>query len=156
MEPVQAASSSLDDMIPGTNFSAILDDPTVTKARVDRIICLSGKLYYDLIRERQRRELSNVAFVRIEELCPFPFRDLSRILRRYPNAKDIVWLQEEPRNQGAYMHVHSRINEVLKNIGYRGEIRYRGRDEDAVPAPGVARIYGVQQKGVIDAAFEGL
>lgn len=151
-------------MEPGTSFSAVLDDPAIAddnKETVERVVCLTGKIYYDLIKERQKRFethplTANIAFIRIEELCPFPFQSLSRTLKKYTNAKEFIWLQEEPRNQGAYMHVQGRINEVLKNIGYSGEVIYKGRDVNAVPAPGVARKYAAQQKKVLDAAFEVL
>ncbi|OBZ67945.1 putative 2-oxoglutarate dehydrogenase E1 component DHKTD1, mitochondrial [Grifola frondosa] len=96
-----AASSSLSDLEPGSHFHPVLDDPGIDKSRVKRIVCLSGKLYYDLIKERQKRQLDNLAFVRIEELCPFPFEGLLRVLTQYGNAGEIIWLQEEPRNQGA-------------------------------------------------------
>jgi probable 2-oxoglutarate dehydrogenase E1 component DHKTD1 len=75
---------------------------------------------------------------------------------QYGAAKEFIWLQEEPRNQGAYSHVWCRIDAVLASLG-RGEesrVAYRGRKEDAVPAPGIGSIYARQQRAVIEAAFE--
>lgn len=117
---------------------------------------MSGKLYYDLVKERQKRQLeSKVAFVRVEELSPFPFQPMADVLSTYKGAKEIVWLQEEPRNQGAWTHVQPRLNAVLERLG-RNEVTYMGRKEDAVPAPGIASVYGLQQRMVVDSAFDGL
>ena len=148
-------------MEPGSRFKPVLDDPlfSTNKTDIERVVCLTGKLYYDLIKERQTRcqsesAASKVAFIRIEELCPFPFHDLAEILKTYSNAKEFIWLQEEPRNQGAYSFVQGRIDEVLRHIGKSDRVEYRGRSEDAVPAPGVARVYKSQQAKVMDSAFD--
>ncbi|CCM02167.1 uncharacterized protein FIBRA_04245 [Fibroporia radiculosa] len=151
-----AASSSLADMDPNTSFQPVLDDTTVNAASIRRVVLMTGKLYYDLFKERQARQLDSVAFIRVEELCPFPFATLLQVLRRYTNVEDIVWLQEEPQNQGAWVHVENRINSVLRHIPYGRPVTYRGRKQDSVPAPGIARIYGTQQKAVIAAAFDSL
>lgn len=110
-----------------------------------------------MIKEREARGFTNaVAFVRIEEISPFPFQELEETLRRYRGADEFFYLQEEPRNQGSYSHVASRINPVLEAIGHDGGIQYRGRKESALPAPGIGKLYAAQQKAVIDAAFEKL
>lgn len=97
-----------------------------------------------------------VAFVRIEELSPFPFKELHDVLKDYTHAKEFFWLQEEPRNQGAYTHVGSRIDNILEGLGHGGKLVYKGRRENSIPAPGIAKIYGTQQTSVIDSAFDGL
>ncbi|CDO71005.1 hypothetical protein BN946_scf184844.g9 [Trametes cinnabarina] len=152
-----AAASSLSDLTEGSRFRPVLDDPAISDpAAVPRVVCLTGKLYYDLVRERQKRQLDGeVAFIRFEELSPFPFQKAADVLSRYGGAKEIIWLQEEPRNQGAWSHVEPRLNAVLERLGRSGAL-YRGRKEDAVPAPGIASLYAAQQKTVIDAAFDGL
>ena len=141
-----------------TKFEPVLDDPHVSAQHVKRVVLLSGKLYYDLIKERTARTniKDSVAFVRIEELSPFPFSSLADVLSRYDNASEVVWLQEEPRNQGAFLHVQERINAVLQHLKANHRVQYHGRDEDAVPAPGVAKLYQAQQKSVVAAAFDGL
>lgn len=117
---------------------------------------MTGKIYYDLLKERQARSLDKeVAFIRIEELAPFPFAELRAALKDYAVLEEVMWLQEEPRNQGAYTHVVSRIDSVLDELRI-GRVVYRGRKESALPAPGIGKIYGAQQKAVIEAAFEGL
>jgi len=119
---------------------------------------LSGKVYYELVKERQTRGMNDdVAFVRIEELAPFPFRQLEEVLSLYPNAQDFAWLQEEPRNQGAYTHVRDRIGSVLEKIGRKeAGLMYMGRKESALPAPGVGKLYQAQQKLVLEAPFRNL
>ena len=132
------------------------DDSIANPADVSRVVLLSGKLYYDLVKERQKRQLEGkVAFTRVEELSPFPFRAALDVLARYDSSESVVWLQEEPRNQGAWTHVQPRLDAVLERLG-RERVAFRGRKEDAVPAPGIASLYAAQQKAVIDAAFEGL
>ncbi|KAH9848789.1 dehydrogenase E1 and transketolase domain-containing protein 1 [Lenzites betulinus] len=152
-----AAASSLEDLASGSRFRPVIEDPAIADpAAVSRVVCLSGKLYYDLVKERQKRQLeSKVAFVRVEELSPFPFQPMADVLSTYKGAKEIVWLQEEPRNQGAWTHVQPRLNAVLERLG-RNEVTYMGRKEDAVPAPGIASVYGLQQRMVVDSAFDGL
>lgn len=152
-------------MTPGTRFLPVLADPSIVdSSSVQRVVCLSGKLYYDLVKARTGRpELEDkVALVRVEELSPFPFHELHRVLGQYAGANEVLWVQEEPRNQGAWGFVEPRIAEVLEKVKSEGKladvekVRYVGRKEDAVPAPGVTRIYQVQQKAVISGAFEGL
>jgi len=128
--------------------------------KVKRVVCLTGKLYYDLVREREQRGPSvvdTIAFVRIEELSPFPLKQLQHILKtRYSTAEEIVWLQEEPRNQGAFSYVEPWVQAAWRNSGKETAVRYVGRKADAVPAPGVVKLYGAQQKRVIDEVLEGL
>jgi len=122
-------------------------------------VFLSGKLYYDLVKERSAWGLGElVAFVRIEELSPFPFWELEEVVRELKGAKEFVWVQEEPKNQGAWGHVRVRIGRVLKGVVGRvgdEELGYKGRKESVVSAPGVGRLYVVQRE-VVDSVFEGL
>ncbi|KAF8066054.1 Transketolase, pyrimidine binding domain-containing protein [Lyophyllum atratum] len=151
------AASSMSDLGKGSRFQPVLDDPIVDPSHVKRVVLVSGKLYYDLIKERETSAAKDsVAFVRLEELSPFPFGELAKALERYTRTTEYFYVQEEPRNQGAYAHVASRIGKVFEAIGYEGPLEYRGRKESAVPAPGIGRLYAVQQKAVIQAAFEGL
>jgi len=115
-----------------------------------RVILVAGKLFYDLVKEREVRGLGEqVAIVRIEELCPFPFEELRQVLRGVTG--DVRWVQEEPCNQGAWTHVYPRVTHVLKK-----SLEYHGRDADAVPAPGVGKLYRKQQEMVVKGAFDGL
>jgi len=147
-------------MLPGTKFQPVLPDSFSPSNDVERVVFMSGKLYYDLVKERAARGLEGrVAIVRIEELAPFPFSRLADVLRPYTNMSkgmDWVWVQEEPKNQGAWIHVKDRLEMVLRDLDVQGGVRYVGRREDAVPAPGIGNVYQVQQKAVVDDAFAEL
>ena len=131
---------------------------------MERVLLLSGKLYYDLVKERAQRGLNNkVAIIRIEEISPFPYQLLVEVLRKYSGShSEVFWVQEEPRNQGAWPHVYPRISSVLKEVqgsnvkGSVDRIHYVGRKEDAVPAVGVGKIFRQQQAMLLDSAFNGL
>ena len=153
----QAAASTLNELTAGHKFRPVLDDPAIASpGDVARVVLLSGKLYYDLVKEREKRQLDGkIAFVRVEELSPFPFAAVRDVLARYEGAQSVVWLQEEPRNQGAWSHVAPRLDAVMERLG-RERVTFAGRREDAVPAPGVASLYVAQQKAVLEAAFVGL
>ncbi|KAH7929958.1 2-oxoglutarate dehydrogenase, E1 component [Leucogyrophana mollusca] len=153
-----AAASTMSELEPGTRFQPVLADPSVDDAKVERVVLLTGKIYYDLVKERQARSLTDrVALVRIEELSPFPFAEVREVLERYGNAGEYMWLQEEPRNQGAFGHVFGRIQSVLEGMGRAGgALVYKGRKEDAVAATGIGKVYQEQQRAVIQAAFENL
>ncbi|TFK21609.1 dehydrogenase E1 and transketolase domain-containing protein 1 [Coprinopsis marcescibilis] len=156
---LSAASSSLSEFEPGTQFQPVLDDPAVRdKAGVKRVLLVSGKIYYELVKERQARGLSadEVVIVRVEELAPFPFGRVLEVLGGYQGGVDVVWVQEEGRNQGGYGHVKDRVGDVLGCLGWGGGVRYWGRRESAVPAPGIGRLYQEQQREVLEGAFRGL
>jgi len=146
-------------MEPGTTFQPVLSNLSPNDAaKVERVILLSGKLYYDLAKEAASRELGQrVALIRVEELCPFPFAQLRSILQPFASANDIIWIQEEPRNQGAWTHVSERIGTVLESLGLPAKrLRYMGRKESAVPATGVARWHAAEHASLVKGAFEGL
>ena len=145
------------DFEPGSRFQPVLSDPVANPALVERIVFVSGKIYYDLVKQRQSIELNDrVAFIRIEELSPFPFHELRNTLQAYTSAKQFLWLQEEPRNQGAWTHVATRLDAVLAGLGHHKGAVYNGRKEASLPAPGVANVYAMQQKEILAAAFRDL
>ena len=128
------------------------------------MVFLSGKVYYELLKEREECRLSErVSLVRIEELAPFPFGHVEHVITNmYPNASEFLWFQEEPMNQGAYVHVGPRIEGLLgrlskgDEVGRGTRLRYVGRKESAVPAPGVGKLYREQQRRILGEVFEGL
>jgi len=144
----------MSDMETGTGFKPILVDRLIDRLKAKRVVLLSGKIYYEVLKERQSRNLNDsVALVRVEELAPFPFKELEEALSLYPNATEYMWLQEEPRNQGAYLHVADRILLVLQKMQKKVKLEYVGRKESSVPAPGVGKLYQSQQKKVVEGAF---
>jgi len=153
----------LADLECGTRFQPILADPLSSPAKTKRVVLVTGKLYYELVKERQVRNLiGQVDFIRVEELAPFPFTCLREVLEGYGgylHDVEICWVQEEPRNQGAWGHVKERIESVLEDVGVNlrsSWLGFRGRRESAIPAPGVGKMYVQQQKSVIVSVFEGL
>jgi probable 2-oxoglutarate dehydrogenase E1 component DHKTD1 len=110
--------------------------------KAKHVVLLSGKLYYEVLKERQSRNLEDtIALVRIEELTPFPFKEVEDALRLFPSAAEYVGLQEEPRNQGAYSHFAGCISSVLQRLKGDVNLRYVGRKESSIPAPGVGKLY---------------
>jgi len=154
-----AASSALESFLPGTKFEPVLADTIVQPSpSVDRVILVSGKLYYDLVKVRAERGLtSNVAIVRMEELCPFPFEAIGGLIRSYGAANpglELAWVQEEARNQGAWPHIGPRLSTVLEDAGLSStRVSYIGRRESEVPAVGVAKVHQAEVADLIEKAF---
>ena len=127
-------------------------DPAVSKqaAKVKRVICCSGKVYYDLVKKREELGAANVAVVRVEQLYPFPHKAFAAELKRYNQATEVVWCQDEPQNQGAWFFVQHQIHE---NMAPGQKLAYAGRQASASPAVGYADVHQEQQKALLDQAF---
>jgi 2-oxoglutarate dehydrogenase E1 component len=94
------------------SFQMVIDAENAEADKIKTLVFLTGKFYYDLIEEREKLERDDVAFVRIEQLFPLPTKDIRKAMKKYKNAKDVVWAQEEPRNMGAYSHMLMHMDEV--------------------------------------------
>ncbi|RKP12576.1 thiamine diphosphate-binding protein [Piptocephalis cylindrospora] len=148
-----AASSSLNDMAPGSQFHPVLPDPITKPESVERVVFVSGKLYYDLIKERSAKNLDDkVAFVRVEEICPYPKDAIAEILERYSSNAEVVWCQEEPENAGAYSFILPRLSQ---QIGDQRTLQYVGRKAYPTPAPGIGHIYKEEQASILSRCFSG-
>ncbi|KAI9346426.1 thiamine diphosphate-binding protein [Zopfochytrium polystomum] len=145
-----SAVSDLAEMAPGTTFQPVLSD--APSDSVERVVFLSGKLFYDVHKERKARQMEGkVAFVRLEELAPFPWEEVKAAVGGFPNAKEYIWLQEEHQNQGAYTFVAPRIEQLLP----RGaSLEYKGRGPMAAPATGIGARHKAEQAAVVAACFE--
>ena len=144
--------SHVDTLTTGS-FLEVLDDPSITDpASVQRIVFCSGKVCWDAIGERNRRS-APVAIVRVEQLYPFPAEQLLSILERYPNAHDLVWLQEEPENMGPWSFVEARTWRI-KERGY--DLRHVARVESGSPATGSKAIHDQELADLMDETFQGL
>ncbi len=144
--------SSLDELTGGSVFHPVLADETVTDASaVRKILVCSGKIYYELLAARDARKLTDTAIVRTEQLYPFPEAEFNEVLRRYPAASQVVWVQEEPRNMGAWSFVRGYIQPVLDRQGRT--IGYAGRPESASPSPGSLKRHNQEQAQLIEEAF---
>ena len=117
---------------------------------VRRVVLCSGKVYFDLLAERRARELDDIAILRVEQLYPFPRRRLAEHLARYRNAAEIVWCQEEPRNQGAWYQIQHHLRVLA---GDDQSLGYAGRAPSASPACGDADLHRRQQRALIDTAL---
>ncbi len=147
------ATSPLSEFTKG-GFQTVLGerDEAIAKnaAKVKRVIACSGKVYYDLVKKRAEAERSDVAIIRVEQLYPFPHKAFAAELKKYPNATEIVWCQDEPQNQGAWFFIQHNIHENMQDGQKLG---YAGRAASASPAVGYAHLHQDQQKSLIEAAF---
>jgi 2-oxoglutarate dehydrogenase E1 component len=147
--------SRLQDMGPGTSFHRVMYDDVKLCAddEVRRVVLCSGKVYYDLFEERAKREIKDVAFLRLEQLYPFPHKALKAELARFPQA-DIVWCQEEPKNMGAWSFAAPEIEAVMTELGHAaGRPRYVGRPTAAAPATGLLKRHTREQALLVEQAL---
>ena len=145
------STSALEDLT-GGHFHNVIDeiDPLEPEA-VRRVVLCSGKVYYDLLEARRRKERQDVAIVRIEQLYPFPERALRGLLtERYTAATEVVWCQEEPKNQGAW---YSSNHHFCNCMGPDQRLRYAGRSAAASPAVGYTRLHHEQQRALVEEAL---
>ncbi len=143
--------STLAELSNGAFQLVIPDLPEIHAESVRRVVFCSGKVYYDLQEARELHSVSTVALVRIEQLYPFPTVDYAVSLQQYPNARDIVWCQEEPQNQGAWYQVRHRLQEPLQENQH---LYYAGRASAAAPASGVFKLHMQQQQALVEAALD--
>jgi len=121
--------------------------------RIRRVVLCSGKVYFDLLEERDTRGLDDVYLLRVEQFYPFPALSLVKELERFPNA-DFVWCQEEPKNQGGWFFMEPNIEWVLTRIGAKHKRPgYVGRNAAASPATGLASAHKAQQAALVDQAL---
>jgi 2-oxoglutarate dehydrogenase E1 component len=142
--------SQLDDLTQGS-FRTVIDEvDDIQPSKVTRVVFCSGKVYFDLLDSRRGDGLHNIAIVRVEQLYPFPAEEYAAIIKKYPNAKEIVWCQEEPQNQGAWYQIRHRLQESLSKDH---QLLYAGRAPAAAPATGIAQMHQEQQQALVDAAL---
>ena len=144
------ATSSLEELANG-KFEVVIGETIKRNAKkVKRVVVCSGKVYYDIVAEREKRAIDDIAVVRVEQLYPFPHEEFAEQIAAYPAAKSVVWAQEEPANQGAW----HRIQHYLKrNMRADQTLGYAGRASSASPAVGYLAKHNEQQKELVDAAL---
>ena len=125
-------------------------DASIDPQSIERVIICSGKVYYDLVKQRTDKKLENAAIVRIEQLYPFPHKAVANVIKTYPNVTELVWCQDEPQNQGAWFFVQ---HNLLENMSEGMRLGYAGRPASASPAVGYAHLHQTQQKALLTAAF---
>jgi 2-oxoglutarate dehydrogenase E1 component len=117
---------------------------------VRRLVLCSGKVYFDLLKDRRQRAISDIAIVRVEQLYPFPRRRLREVINGYNNVRELVWCQEEPRNQGAWYQIQHHLRALKRGDQSLG---YAGRPPSASPACGYATLHQAQQQALVDSAL---
>jgi 2-oxoglutarate dehydrogenase E1 component len=138
----------------GSGFQNVIDEiDDIKPSAVTRVVFCSGKVYFDLLKSRREARSDSVAIVRIEQLYPFPSEEYQAVLSKYSNAREIVWCQEEPQNQGSWYQIRHRLQSKLDD---RHELLYAGRASAAAPATGIAALHEQQQKNLVTAALQGI
>jgi 2-oxoglutarate dehydrogenase E1 component len=147
------AGSSLDDLTEG-RFQRVIDDAEAQRraGEVTRLVLCTGKVYIDLLATQDYHSTVNVAVVRVEELYSFPSDELRAVIAGYPNLREAVWMQEEPRNMGAWSYMSPRLRELLPP---EIALAYAGRDESASPAEGSHAEHSIEQTRIIRRALHG-
>ena len=147
------STSPVDDLING-KFQTVIDEiDELDKDQVTRLLMCSGKVYFDLLEQRRESDLKNIAIARIEQLYPFPRDEVRTLIDQYPNLKEVVWVQEEPKNQGSWYYMQSR-GTMIGCLKDQHTFGYAGRFYSASPATGLMPIHLAQQKELISDALQ--
>ncbi|MGI9311596.1 MAG: 2-oxoglutarate dehydrogenase E1 component [bacterium] len=147
------ATSTPQDLSAG-KFHTVINETDATDAiapqSVKRVVLCAGKVYYDLLEARRERGIADIALVRIEQLHPFPTRDLAAEMEKYPHATEVVWCQEEPKNQGAWYQIDHYLQ---ARLSAQQTLRYVGREASPSPAVGYYKLHLQQQQELVDQAL---
>jgi 2-oxoglutarate dehydrogenase E1 component len=156
------AVSKLADFGPGSSFHRVLWDDAKTEPgstielapddQIERVVLCSGKVYYDLFDAREKRGQSRIQILRLEQIYPFPGLALTDELTQFPKA-EIIWCQEEPKNQGAWSFIAPCIESVMEALGRKGPLRYTGRKASASPAAGQMKQHQLELDAFLDEAL---
>ncbi len=142
--------SSLDDLTIGTFQLVIGEIDDIKPEKVNRVIMCAGKVYYDLLQARRDKERQDVTIIRLEQLYPFPLQQLQEELKSYRKAKELIWCQEEPRNQGSWDQIKHHLRECLRRNQH---LHYVGRARSAAPAGGYFNLHIEQQRRLVEDAL---
>jgi len=151
----KSSRSAFDDLGDDTRFIRMyqeVDKDLVQNEKIRRVLFCSGKVYYDLYENRHKKNIKDIAIVRIEQLAPFPFDHVLRELEKYPNAS-IYWAQEEPKNMAAFTWCYFNFVTSFKALNDKRELKYVGRPPSASPATGSKKIHEKEQAKFIDEAL---
>jgi 2-oxoglutarate dehydrogenase complex dehydrogenase (E1) component-like enzyme len=129
-----------------------MDDPTQPdRDAVKRVLFCSGKIYFLLAQAREKEGITDAAIVRVEQLYPYPKKEIQAILSKYRNAREICWVQEESANRGAWTFIAPRLRELLRDTAV---LTYHGRDESASPATGSSKIHTIEEEEIVSHALD--
>ncbi|HOX77583.1 MAG TPA: 2-oxoglutarate dehydrogenase E1 component [Bacteroidales bacterium] len=136
--------SPLTDLASGS-FREVIDDPDADQANIKKVVFCTGKVYYDLLEEKEKMKYNDTAIIRIEQLHPFPYKQIRNILDKYLHTDDILWTQEEPANMGAWTFIQTKMQEF--------NLRLIARPASGSPATGSPEFHELQQRKVIEKTF---
>ncbi|XP_023016659.2 probable 2-oxoadipate dehydrogenase complex component E1 homolog [Leptinotarsa decemlineata] len=143
-----SCTSDFSDMVPGTYFKPVIGDTLVVPSRVKKVLLTSGKHYYSLKEKRESMGVKDTAIIRVESFCPFPTLELRHEISKFPNAKVLVWCQEEPQNMGSWSFMRPRFENLVGK-----KLIYCGRGPSAAPAVGVKMYHEKQVSDIINKPF---
>ena len=147
------AVSSLDELANGSFQLVIGEHRELPAKKVKRVVLCSGKVYYDLLEESDKRGITDVAIVRVEQLYPFPRGEVTAELNKYPATKEVIWCQEEPMNQGAWFQIRHHLQAC---IGSKHSLSYAGRARSPAPAAGHLNTHLAEQAALVEQALVAL
>ncbi|MFZ4523081.1 MAG: 2-oxoglutarate dehydrogenase E1 component [Bacteroidales bacterium] len=142
--------SSLDEFTSG-GFCEVIDDATANPDKIRRLVLCSGKVYYDILEEKEKLQKEDVALIRLEQLYPLPLKQLQVVFSRYPNAHHLEWVQEEPVNMGPWEFIS--LNLVLEGSARKLTLHHTARPASGSPATGSSRLHKIQQKLIVEKAL---
>jgi len=148
---LRAAASAVEEFTSGSFSPVLLDVDQPDPAGVERVVLTAGKVYYDLLSARRKSGRSDVALVRVEQLYPLPGAQIAEAVSAYPHAEDVVWVQEEPANQGAWWHIAMSLPDALPE---GRSLRRISRKSGASPAAGSSKVHEAEQAALVAAALE--
>ncbi|HLL56179.1 MAG TPA: 2-oxoglutarate dehydrogenase E1 component [Myxococcaceae bacterium] len=146
------ASSTLEELASG-GFKRIIEDARAEPSEVTRLLLCSGKVYYDLAQERDARKDKSVAIVRLEQLYPFPEEELTALMAKLPRLSEVFWVQEEPKNMGAWRYIFPLLNNLASSRPQPTSLTYVGRAEAASPATGFDKAHKLEQQTIVEEAM---
>jgi 2-oxoglutarate dehydrogenase E1 component len=145
------ATATVEDLAESSRFEPVLAEPGVAEESVTRLVLCTGKIYYDLAGHSSRQDNDRVAIGRVELLYPFPERNITELMARYPKLEEVVWAQEEPRNMGARAHMFPRLMQIMPDHIHFG---YVGRPERASPGEGYPAAHITEQSRIVRTALD--
>ena len=135
-------------------FHTVIDDiDDIDKEKITRLLICCGKVYYDLLEQRRVNNIDNIAIARMEQLFPFPHSEMKGVISSYPSVEEIVWVQEEPKNQGSWYYMQSR-GTMIGCLSKQHTFGYAGRFYSASPAVGYMSLHLEQQKELVSDALQ--
>jgi 2-oxoglutarate dehydrogenase E1 component len=138
--------STIEDFTTTGGFKEVIDDVTAYPKEVTKLIFCTGKIYYELLAQKEAINAKDIALIRLEQLYPLPLNQINEIVKKYSNAKNYIWAQEEPENMGAWTFIYTRLRHI--------PFEYIGRPESASPATGYYKIHIKQQQEILEKVFD--